>query len=223
MREEEWPVVPVETLCRVCGNEIGTEEYPSWDRYGAPRYVICDCCGIESGVGDDAVAGTWEGTAHLQSQRGMWVTARGAAWEDPAERPADWDLVACMVRVSAGYRTPSPPAADPARLRVAWEARTDGGTETVCRVCGFAGGGVRWREGVPTGARCPCCGVEAGVDDVPLTGTWRDEERVCARRGWWLANGARWAVPAARPADWDVLRQLAGVPEEWHWRGGRAV
>ncbi|WP_234010486.1 hypothetical protein [Streptomyces sp. SPB074] len=208
--------MPVETLCRVCGNETGDEEHPSWDRYGAPRYLICDCCGIESGLGDDAVAGTWEGTVNLHSRRGTWVTARGAAWEDPGGRPPGWDLVEWMPRVPAGYRTPPPPPAGPERLRAAWRACPGAGTETVCRVCGFADGGPRWHEGVPTGARCPCCGAEPGVDDVPLAGTWRDEVRVVARRGWWLANGARWAEPAARPGGWDVVRQLAAVPPRWH-------
>lgn len=75
-----------------------------------------------------------------------------------------------------------------------------------CRVCGLQQSEPPWgADGrSPTFEICPCCGVEFGYEDV-------NETSALQARNAWLANGARWTTPTARPADWDVevqLRQL---------------
>ncbi|WUM11015.1 hypothetical protein OHB16_09760 [Streptomyces sp. NBC_00334] len=88
------------------------------------------------------------------------------------------------------------------------------GTETVCRICGFSGE-VFWRDGAPTETACPSCGAESGIDDLGTPGDWDALRGIRARRGYWVALGAPWADPDARPVEWDVLVQLARVPDAW--------
>jgi hypothetical protein len=68
-------------LCRVCGWDLGEN---GWERVSeAPNYVICACCGGESGVDDVTPRRTRE-------YRAAWVS-RGCPWFDPSERPVDWN------------------------------------------------------------------------------------------------------------------------------------
>lgn len=79
-----------------------------------------------------------------------------------------------------------------------------------CRVCGYDLEEPPWG---PDGASpsyliCDCCGAEAGLDDI-------DRAAATHYRDKWLADGARWFDPRARPPDWDVQAQLACVPPEF--------
>ncbi|MFF7366062.1 hypothetical protein [Streptomyces sp. NPDC008125] len=81
--------------------------------------------------------------------------------------------------------------------------------EFICRVCGYD------FEDIPTwigifsqGVICNCCNMEAGLEDADL-------KRVRMYRGWWVAEGASWARPADKPADWDLLTQMSNVPKKW--------
>ena len=66
--------------CRVCGFDIGG----GWD--GAqPLYIICACCGAESGLEDSP---TTSAHAYLR----LWISA-GCPWFDEAMRPPHWRLV----------------------------------------------------------------------------------------------------------------------------------
>lgn len=67
------------TLCRVCGWDF--EEDPWAD--GAPQYLICDCCGAESGIED---LNPRAAERHL-----VWWIDEGVPWSDARARPADWD------------------------------------------------------------------------------------------------------------------------------------
>jgi hypothetical protein len=79
-----------------------------------------------------------------------------------------------------------------------------------CRVCGL------WSEDEPWGPDgrsptyfiCDCCGAEAGYEDV-LPAAAR------THREGWLARGAPWFWPRAKPDDWDLDEQLRHVPEEF--------
>ncbi|CAM5564065.1 hypothetical protein [Streptomyces canus] len=82
-----------ETVCRVCGRDDGSL---LWDRHGVPQYVICDCCGIESGLGDDHLS-------KVRETRGYWV-AQGAPWDVPKNRPAGWDVLDQLSAIPAGWR-----------------------------------------------------------------------------------------------------------------------
>lgn len=198
-----------EDFCRMCGYD----EERFWED-GVPTGAICDCCGSESGMGDfGAEPGEWDGVCGLHDFRGWWV-GHGAQWHSPHSRPRDWDFLAQLQKIPPQWRTPNPPPVDRAR-RIAERASSGSlGTETVCRVCGWSGE-VFWRDGVPTETVCPCCGTESGIDDLGSPGVWESLRGIRVRRGHWVANGALWAVPAARPADWDVLEQMGSVPPEW--------
>lgn len=78
---------PDPRTCRVCGWDLGE---PGWVD-DVPLYVVCDCCGAETGVDDvppDA----------LRAYRQSWLS-RGAPWFDPDARPPFWDLEAQLSRV----------------------------------------------------------------------------------------------------------------------------
>ena len=77
-----------------------------------------------------------------------------------------------------------------------------------CHVCGFSlGPDAPWGEdGLnPTFIICDCCGVEFGYEDCLLTGVSR-------HRNQWLASGASWRNPKARPAGWSLDQQLSQIP-----------
>lgn len=82
-----------ETACRVCGLDDGEELY---DQYGVPQYVICGCCGVESGLGDQDLS-------QVRENRGYWV-ARGAPWHWPEDKPAEWDVLAQLSNVPEEWR-----------------------------------------------------------------------------------------------------------------------
>ncbi|WP_286218766.1 hypothetical protein [Paraoerskovia sediminicola] len=71
-----------DTACRACGWELGE---PAWSCTG-PHFVVCDCCGAESGV-DDLTP------TQARDYRRRWVE-NGAVWFDPERRPESWDLYA---------------------------------------------------------------------------------------------------------------------------------
>jgi hypothetical protein len=79
-----------------------------------------------------------------------------------------------------------------------------------CRVCGLVQAEPPWgHDGTdPTFGICDCCGVEFGYGDI-------SKPAVVRFRTSWLANGAKWRDPKARPTDWNLEDQLAGIPEQW--------
>ncbi|KND26030.1 hypothetical protein [Streptomyces acidiscabies] len=81
-----------ETTCRVCGQNDGTVLWSN----GTPHYVICDCCGTESGIGDDNLS-------QARELRGFWV-ANGAPWDVPRNRPEDWNLLDQMKNLPPEWR-----------------------------------------------------------------------------------------------------------------------
>jgi len=79
-----------------------------------------------------------------------------------------------------------------------------------CRVCGLHQLTHPWGEDgkCPTYEICDCCGVEFGYEDITLIG-------IEIARSKWLANGAKWFSPEARPLGWDYKKQLLMVPLEF--------
>ncbi|MFI1359656.1 hypothetical protein ACH4TV_39680 [Streptomyces sp. NPDC020898] len=82
-----------ETVCRICGLDDGEL---LWDRHGAPQYVICDCCRIESGLGDTNLP-------QVRENRGYWV-AVGAPWHDPKRKPNKWDVLEQLSHIPPEWR-----------------------------------------------------------------------------------------------------------------------
>ena len=79
-----------------------------------------------------------------------------------------------------------------------------------CRVCGLQQPDPPWGiDGVtPSFLICDCCGIEFGYEDATIAGT-----RVA--RASWLARGAPWFVPHARPMGWESDAQLKMVPAQF--------
>ncbi|WP_218122303.1 hypothetical protein [Blastococcus aurantiacus] len=82
-----------ETFCRVCGYDDHPDERFS---DGVPQYLICPCCGSESGIDD---------VTHdlVRRSRETWVD-RGRTWQAPEERPADWDPGVALAALPARWR-----------------------------------------------------------------------------------------------------------------------
>ncbi len=80
--------------------------------------------------------------------------------------------------------------------------------ELHCRVCGLAQLDPPWgADGrSPLFEFCDCCGVEFGYGDATPAA-------VVSTRAKWLAGGAVWSEPAARPSNWNLDAQLAKAPE----------
>ena len=79
-----------------------------------------------------------------------------------------------------------------------------------CRVCGLRQSNPPWGEDgqCPTYEVCDCCGVEFGYEDTTPDGVKK------ARTGW-LASGASWFAPEARPVSWDLETQMRMIPAEY--------
>ena len=81
--------------------------------------------------------------------------------------------------------------------------------ESIYRVSGLNEDDERWTG--TDGAQyviCTCCGGESGVDDLDL-------KSVRYYRSKWIAAGCAWFSPEARPADWQLDRQMSGLPTVW--------
>ncbi len=82
-----------ETRCRVCGLDEDDERFRG---AGSAQYVICSCCGAESGVDDVS-------TTAVRRYRDRWI-ARGAPWFTEADRPGDWSLHRQLSQISPEWR-----------------------------------------------------------------------------------------------------------------------
>ena len=71
----------IESTCRVCGYDEGDER---WTGPDGAQYVICPCCGAESGVEDIRLA--W-----VRDYRSRWIT-QGCPWFNKEEQPAGWTV-----------------------------------------------------------------------------------------------------------------------------------
>jgi hypothetical protein len=75
-----------------------------------------------------------------------------------------------------------------------------------CPLCGYDLGGEYHYLDLKQGYEiCDCCGCEYGYTDTR------------AHREAWLAGGAKWRNPKARPADWSLDEQLKNANPDW-WR-----
>lgn len=72
----------IESICRVCGyDDVGEER---WTGPDGAQYVICPCCGAESGVEDYNLRA-------VRESRTKWVQA-GCPWRDSDLRPDNWSF-----------------------------------------------------------------------------------------------------------------------------------
>ncbi|MDD2516385.1 MAG: hypothetical protein PHO80_01995 [Candidatus Gracilibacteria bacterium] len=77
-------------ICNVCGfDEL---EEPLYYEDGAPTFMICACCGFESGVADLDQGYSFE------SYRKKWLE-KGTKWLLEDKKPKDWDLKTQLKRI----------------------------------------------------------------------------------------------------------------------------
>lgn len=74
-----------------------------------------------------------------------------------------------------------------------------------CPVCGFDGlqEPPYDERNAPSYEICPCCGFEFGFDEPA------DQDTFSSFREKWLKNGAAWFMPALKPKNWDLKKQLS--------------
>ncbi|MFJ7999887.1 hypothetical protein ACIQ7D_22550 [Streptomyces sp. NPDC096310] len=83
----------IEHACRICGAIFPGD--PTWEN-SVPNYVICNCCGLESGIGDTDLES-------VRSYRGYWV-GNGAKWSTPTRKPDHWDLLKQLENIPPQWR-----------------------------------------------------------------------------------------------------------------------
>lgn len=84
----------VESVCRVCGfDDVGEER---WTGPGGAQYVVCPCCGAESGVDDHDLP-------VARRYRAAWRAA-GCSWFDPERRPDEWSADKQSERIPPAWR-----------------------------------------------------------------------------------------------------------------------
>lgn len=79
-----------------------------------------------------------------------------------------------------------------------------------CRICGYKSEAPPWgADGKsPLYDFCLCCGVEHGYQDASPIGARN-------YRAEWIAAGAKWEMPSAKPDGWDLAEQLRHIPREF--------
>jgi hypothetical protein len=77
------------TACRICGFDL--EQRPA----GTPGYLICYCCGAESGLDDTT-------RANARRYRSRWLSG-GGEWFTPGKRPDGWILQEQLRRIPRDY------------------------------------------------------------------------------------------------------------------------
>jgi hypothetical protein len=84
----------IESHCRVCGyDDVGEER---WTARHVAGYVICPCCGAESGVEDIDL--------RLVRRHRAARVATNCPWFDPDLRPDIWDFDLQAERIPEAWR-----------------------------------------------------------------------------------------------------------------------
>ena len=80
--------------CRVCGLRF---DWPPWgEDQRSPSFDFCPCCGVEWGYQDHTPLGA-------RAFREKWLQ-RGGEWDQPDQRPPDWDRERQLAAVPADYK-----------------------------------------------------------------------------------------------------------------------
>lgn len=82
-----------EYICRVCGYDNSPEEF--WEDNN-PMYIICPCCGCESGNEDYTIESAKE-------YRIEWIE-KGMKWFDNSLKPEDWSFTNQLERIPDQYK-----------------------------------------------------------------------------------------------------------------------
>ena len=85
-----------EAICRVCGYDDGSIRWEAEDGELYPSYLICECCGSESGYYDTIIKA-------IRSNREKWVN-NGAKWKHLRSKPQEWDLEKQLAQIPDEYK-----------------------------------------------------------------------------------------------------------------------
>lgn len=70
-------------ICPVCGyNKL---EEPPYDEFRYPTYVICSCCGFESGFDDESAGSS------IAEYRQRWIN-KGFPFFNNVKKPSNWNV-----------------------------------------------------------------------------------------------------------------------------------
>ncbi len=81
-------------ICRICGYDNSPDEF--WDKNGNPEYLICPCCGCESGHEDINLMS-------IRNYRINWNN-KGAQWKERKLRPKNWDKNSQLKNILDKYK-----------------------------------------------------------------------------------------------------------------------
>lgn len=82
------------TYCRVCGYDLNE---PPWGVTGdSPMFIICPCCGCESGLEDQTIE-------DMKQYRAQWISS-GASWYEKKSKPKHWSLDEQMQNIPEKYK-----------------------------------------------------------------------------------------------------------------------
>ncbi len=70
-----------ECICKICGYDIYPDKFRGGD---TPTYIICPCCGAESGYEDST-------PKSIENCRQKWIDNQ-MIWFDKSIKPANWDF-----------------------------------------------------------------------------------------------------------------------------------
>jgi hypothetical protein len=111
------------SICRVCGHNIAPDAF--YNEYGDAEFIICDCCGCESGYQDATMQGirthraAWlarvEASQHISTQKTDSAIPEGlrnhratflrdTSWRYLKSKPENWDIEQQMAQIPQEYR-----------------------------------------------------------------------------------------------------------------------
>ena len=79
--------------CRVCGYR---NEHPFYDETNLATWMICPCCGRESGYEDST-------PESAEMNRRRWIQ-EGTKWFHPELKPENWDLAEQLRRIGVDLK-----------------------------------------------------------------------------------------------------------------------
>lgn len=82
-----------EYICKACGYDNFPQEF--WED-DSPGYIICPCCGCESGNEDYTIEST-------KKYRQEWLES-GSKWFEKKYKPEDWDLNQQLEQIPIEYK-----------------------------------------------------------------------------------------------------------------------
>jgi hypothetical protein len=85
-----------ESICRVCGYSDGSIRWEYFEGVLYSQFLICDCCGAESGYEDCLLTA-------IQNYRREWLES-GTKWFCQKSKPENWNLEKQLAHIPDDYK-----------------------------------------------------------------------------------------------------------------------